>query len=65
MNLLEFCALVLDHPPSQMYVPGSLNDVENVLVDIGTGYYVEKATKFLLQSLYIIKNQLNKFAEHP
>lgn len=27
-----------------MYVPGSLNDVENVLVDVGTGYYVEKVT---------------------
>ncbi len=34
---------VLDISPSQMYVPGSLNDVENVLVDVGTGYYVEKA----------------------
>ena len=59
VNLWEFCAFVLDHRLSQMYVPGSLNDVENVLVDIGTGYYVEKATKFLLQSLYIIKNQLS------
>ncbi|KAM6927688.1 prefoldin subunit 5-like [Xenentodon cancila] len=27
---------------SSMYVPGTLNDVENVLVDVGTGYYVEK-----------------------
>ncbi|XP_067686836.1 prefoldin subunit 5-like [Haliotis asinina] len=26
---------------SSMYVPGELSDVENVLVDIGTGYYVE------------------------
>lgn len=24
-----------------MYVPGQLSDVTNVLVDIGTGYYVE------------------------
>jgi len=24
-----------------MYVPGQLSDVENVLVDIGTGYYVD------------------------
>lgn len=29
-----------------MYVPGSLNDVENVFVDVGTGYYVEKVTIF-------------------
>lgn len=26
---------------SSMYVPGTLNDVEHVLVDVGTGYYVE------------------------
>lgn len=25
-----------------MYVPGKLSDVERVLIDIGTGYYVEK-----------------------
>lgn len=31
-----------------MYVPGSLNDVDNVLVDVGTGYYVEKVTIFTL-----------------
>ncbi|XP_053564286.1 prefoldin subunit 5 [Bombina bombina] len=28
---------------SSMYVPGTLNDVSTVLIDIGTGYYVEKA----------------------
>ncbi|KAJ0069123.1 hypothetical protein NL108_018149, partial [Boleophthalmus pectinirostris] len=27
---------------SSMYVPGRLNDVEHVLIDVGTGYYVEK-----------------------
>lgn len=25
-----------------MYVPGTLNDVEHVLINVGTGYYVEK-----------------------
>lgn len=25
-----------------MYVPGKLSDVVNVLIDVGTGYYVEK-----------------------
>uniref|UniRef100_UPI0037E85237 prefoldin subunit 5 n=1 Tax=Semicossyphus pulcher TaxID=241346 RepID=UPI0037E85237 len=30
---------------SSMYVPGSLNDVENCLVDVGTGYYVEKSVE--------------------
>uniref|UniRef100_A0A8B9G2I9 Prefoldin subunit 5 n=1 Tax=Amazona collaria TaxID=241587 RepID=A0A8B9G2I9_9PSIT len=29
-------------PPPEMYVPGKLSDVERVLIDIGTGYYVEK-----------------------
>lgn len=28
---------------SSLYVPGNLSDNENVLIDIGTGYYVEKA----------------------
>ena len=27
-----------------MYVAGELSDVDNVLVDIGTGYYVEKVS---------------------
>lgn len=36
---------VLDIPVTQMYVPGTLNDVEHVLVDVGTGYYVEKVKK--------------------
>ncbi|WAR05527.1 PFD5-like protein [Mya arenaria] len=30
---------------SSMYVPGQLSDVENVLVDIGTGYYVDMSVK--------------------
>ncbi|CAG9807149.1 unnamed protein product [Chironomus riparius] len=25
-----------------MYVPGRIKDIENVIIDIGTGYYVEK-----------------------
>lgn len=45
--VLKNPAVVLDFS-SQMYVPGALNDVENVLVDVGTGYYVEKATIFFI-----------------
>ncbi|SCV71356.1 BQ2448_2944 [Microbotryum intermedium] len=30
---------------SSLYVPGKIKDPEHVLVDIGTGYYVEKTTK--------------------
>lgn len=38
--------LLLNGASSQMYVPGTLNDVEHVLVDVGTGYYVEKVSIF-------------------
>jgi prefoldin alpha subunit len=27
---------------NSLYVPGKLTDAENVLVDVGTGYYVKK-----------------------
>jgi prefoldin alpha subunit len=30
---------------SSLYVPGKLADPENVLLDVGTGFYVEKSTK--------------------
>jgi prefoldin alpha subunit len=29
---------------SSLYVPGTLADSDNVIVDIGTGFYVEKST---------------------
>ena len=29
---------------SSLYVPGQIKDTENVIVDIGTGFYVEKTT---------------------
>ena len=35
---------------SSLYVPGRLLDVENVLIDIGTGYYIQKVRlHFLLR----------------
>ena len=27
---------------NSLYVPGKLSDLENVIVDVGTGYYVKK-----------------------
>jgi prefoldin alpha subunit len=30
---------------ASLYVPGRLTDAENVLIDIGTGFFVEKNTK--------------------
>ncbi|TNM88997.1 prefoldin subunit 5 [Takifugu rubripes] len=49
---------------SSMYVPGSLNDVENVLVDVGTGYYVEKNVKdskaFFKRKIEFLTKQIEK-----
>jgi prefoldin alpha subunit len=30
---------------SSLYVPGKIKDTENVIVDIGTGYFVEKVSR--------------------
>ncbi|SGY60010.1 BQ5605_C007g04370 [Microbotryum silenes-dioicae] len=56
---------------SSLYVPGKIKDSEHVLVDIGTGYYVEKTTKqaktyynqknlTLRSSLATLKSQIEK-----
>lgn len=44
-----------------MYVPGKLKDTDRVLVDVGTGYYVEKTIKeaeefFQRKEDYVTKN---------
>uniref|UniRef100_A0A8D3CF07 Prefoldin 5 n=1 Tax=Scophthalmus maximus TaxID=52904 RepID=A0A8D3CF07_SCOMX len=47
-----------------MYVPGTLNDVENVLVDVGTGYYVEKKVEdskgFFKRKIEFLTKQIEK-----
>ncbi|XP_062401367.1 prefoldin subunit 5 [Sardina pilchardus] len=49
---------------SSMYVPGTLNDVENVLVDVGTGYYVEKnvddTKNFFKRKIDFLTKQIEK-----
>ncbi|CAO3571412.1 unnamed protein product [Mortierella alpina] len=49
---------------SSLYVPGKLADVEKVVVDIGTGYYVEKTTedaiKFYNTKVDFVKENLEK-----
>ncbi|KAF9574426.1 subunit of tubulin prefoldin [Mortierella alpina] len=49
---------------SSLYVPGKLSDVEKVIVDIGTGYYVEKTTedaiKFYNSKVDFVKENLEK-----
>ncbi|KAF8264239.1 Prefoldin [Lactarius quietus] len=46
-----------------LYVPGKLRDVENVIVDVGTGYYVQKtraqAVKHYEQKIEFIKRNLD------
>lgn len=45
---------------TSLYVPGTLADTDNVIVEVGTGYYVEK-----VGSSYICSNCITKFAsEH-
>ncbi|XP_077459433.1 prefoldin subunit 5 [Stigmatopora argus] len=49
---------------SSMYVPGTLNDVDHVLVDVGTGYYVEKnvadSKAFFKRKLNFLTKQIEK-----
>ncbi|XP_030632883.1 prefoldin subunit 5 isoform X1 [Chanos chanos] len=49
---------------SSMYVPGTLNDVEHVLVDVGTGYYVEKnvedTKEFFRRKIDFLTKQIEK-----
>jgi len=35
---------------ASLYVPGKLSDPEKVIVDIGTGYYVEKVSMLYIYS---------------
>lgn len=47
---------------SSLYVPGKLSNVSKVIVDIGTGYFVEKsvndATSFYKDKVEFVKNNL-------
>ncbi|KAG0308626.1 subunit of tubulin prefoldin [Dissophora globulifera] len=49
---------------SSLYVPGKLSNVEKVVIDIGTGYYVEKtvedAIKFYNSKVAFVKENLEK-----
>ncbi|NXE58009.1 PFD5 protein, partial [Casuarius casuarius] len=51
-------------PCRQMYVPGKLSDVEHVLIDVGTGYYVEKtagdARDFFKRKIDFLTKQMEK-----
>lgn len=36
---------------SSLYVPGRIKDTDNVLVDVGTGYFVEKVRAFFQKTV--------------
>ncbi|XP_027033612.1 prefoldin subunit 5-like [Tachysurus fulvidraco] len=49
---------------SSMYVPGTLNDVEHVLINVGTGYFVEKNVEdgkdFFKRKIDFLTKQIEK-----
>ncbi|XP_006870031.1 PREDICTED: prefoldin subunit 5 isoform X2 [Chrysochloris asiatica] len=55
---------MLKNQLDQMYVPGKLHDVEHVLIDVGTGYYVEKtaedAKDFFKRKIDFLTKQMEK-----
>ena len=55
------------HHHLQLYVPGKLNNVEKVIVDVGTGYFMEKdvpaAKKFYQTKVDFLKANLEKLQE--
>ena len=38
---------------SSLYVPGKISDPEHVVIDIGTGYYVKKASHHRLPYMFL------------
>ncbi|EPQ30295.1 uncharacterized protein PFL1_02411 [Pseudozyma flocculosa PF-1] len=52
---------------SSLYVPGKLADLENVIVDVGTGYFVEKSTadakKMYAQKIEFVTKNLEQLQE--
>ncbi|KAL7989868.1 hypothetical protein Chor_012534 [Crotalus horridus] len=59
LQLFDFFFLI-----STMYVPGKLSDVSHVLLDVGTGYYVEKkvdeARDFFKRKIDFLTKQIEK-----
>lgn len=49
---------------SSVYVPGQINDAESFMIEIGTGYYVErtpdKAKEFCQRKMEMIKENMDK-----
>lgn len=41
-----------------MYVPGTIADTDNVIIDIGTGYYAQKVRSLTVLKIIIMYNYL-------
>ena len=52
---------------SSLYVPGETRTLDTVLIDVGTGYYIEKsgpeAQAFLDRKIHLITGQAMKVAQ--
>lgn len=52
---------------NSLYVPGTLEDSENVVVDVGTGYFVERpvddAQKYFDRKIVYVKGQCDKLQD--
>jgi prefoldin alpha subunit len=57
MRSLDPAKPILIPLTSSLYVPGKLTDLENVVIDVGTGYYVSKVY-FLYLSRLNLETQL-------
>nr|CAB3499331.1 unnamed protein product [Digitaria exilis] len=52
---------------ASLYVPGSLDDAENVLVDVGTGYFIEKTMaqgkEYCERKINLLKSNFDELLE--
>ncbi|CAD6212979.1 unnamed protein product [Miscanthus lutarioriparius] len=52
---------------ASLYVPGSLDDAEKVLVDVGTGYFIEKTMaqgkEYCERKINLLKSNFDELAE--
>ena len=61
-SLSSLCLLTLR--PRKMYVPGTIDPKAKVMVDIGTGYYVEKsrddAVEFFTRKIDMLQKEMEQ-----
>ncbi|VAH16570.1 unnamed protein product [Triticum turgidum subsp. durum] len=52
---------------ASLYVPGTLDDAEKVLVDVGTGYYIEKTMtqgkEYCERKINLLKSNFDELLE--